>query len=79
LEYALAYCGALAVQGPPLSWVSSHRHHHSGSDTAQDVHSPLDGFWWSHIGWLLDAENTKIRQNKQNTKDMEAQQFYRFM
>lgn len=25
LEYALAYCGVLAVQGDPLEWVSSHR------------------------------------------------------
>ena len=25
LEYALAYCGVLAVQGDPIEWVSSHR------------------------------------------------------
>jgi len=25
LEYALAYCGVLAVQGDPMEWVSSHR------------------------------------------------------
>lgn len=25
LEYALAYCGTLAVQGDPIEWVSSHR------------------------------------------------------
>jgi stearoyl-CoA desaturase (Delta-9 desaturase) len=25
LEYALAYCGALAVQGDPKEWVSTHR------------------------------------------------------
>jgi hypothetical protein len=28
VEYTLAYCGAMAVQGDPLEWVSSHRHHH---------------------------------------------------
>ena len=28
LEYALAYCGALAMQGDPLEWASSHRYHH---------------------------------------------------
>ncbi|CAE7572791.1 unnamed protein product [Symbiodinium necroappetens] len=22
-----------------------------GQDTANDVHSPKDGFWWSHAGW----------------------------
>eukprot|EP00439_Symbiodinium_sp_Y106_P063608 s3223_g9.t2 len=53
LEYFLAYCGALAVQGPPISWVSSHRHHHGNTDAEDDVHSPRDGFWWSHMGFVV--------------------------
>lgn len=54
LEYALAYCGVLAVQGEPMEWVSSHRYHHLHTDTPLDPHSPYEGFWWSHMGWLLD-------------------------
>ena len=54
LEYALAYCGVLAVQGDPTEWVSSHRFHHLHTDTPLDPHSPYEGFWWSHMGWLLD-------------------------
>ena len=54
LEYILAYCGVLAVQGDPLEWVSSHRYHHLHTDTPLDPHSPYEGFWWSHMGWLLD-------------------------
>lgn len=23
-------------------------------DTPLDPHSPYEGFWWSHMGWLLD-------------------------
>ena len=54
LEYTLAYCGVLAIQGDPLEWVSSHRYHHLHTDTPLDPHSPYEGFWWSHMGWLLD-------------------------
>lgn len=54
LEYALAYCGVLAVQGEPIEWVSSHRYHHLHTDTPLDPHSPYEGFWWSHMGWLLN-------------------------
>jgi fatty-acid desaturase len=54
VEYALAYCGVLAVQGDPTEWVSSHRFHHLHTDTPLDPHSPYEGFWWSHMGWLLD-------------------------
>jgi len=34
--------------------VSSHRYHHLHCDTPLDPHSPYEGFWWSHMGWLLD-------------------------
>lgn len=54
LEYTLAYCGVLAVQGDPLEWASSHRYHHLHTDTPLDPHSPFEGFWWSHLGWLMD-------------------------
>lgn len=42
------------LQGDPLEWVSSHRYHHLHTDTPLDPHSPYEGFWWSHMGWLLD-------------------------
>lgn len=56
LEYTLAYCGVLAAQGDPLEWVSGHRYHHLHTDTPLDPHSPYEGFWWSHAGWLLDND-----------------------
>jgi stearoyl-CoA desaturase (delta-9 desaturase) len=58
LEYALAYCGVIAVEGDPIEWVSSHRYHHLHCDTPLDPHSPYEGFWWSHMGWLLDNKVT---------------------
>lgn len=80
LEYALAYCGVLAVQGDPIEWASSHRYHHLHTDTPMDPHSPYEGFWWSHMGWLLDNEATLTRVGRRgNTADLEAQPFYRFI
>tara|TARA_B100000519_G_scaffold199083_1_gene209668 strand:+ start:410 stop:1624 length:1215 start_codon:yes stop_codon:yes gene_type:complete len=80
LEYALAYCGALAVQGDPIEWASSHRYHHQHCDTPKDPHTPYEGFWWSHMGWLLDNEATIERVgDRSNAAELAAQPFYRFL
>lgn len=79
VEYFFAYCGALALQSHPINWVSSHRHHHGATDTEMDVHSPKDGFWWAHSGWLLDQKNTWMRCDKNNASDLASQWFYRFL
>ncbi len=44
-------------------------------DTPNDVHSPKDGFWWSHAGWLLDqkAVHTSLCQNWINLGSMKNQ------
>jgi stearoyl-CoA desaturase (delta-9 desaturase) len=64
LEYFLAVCGTLTLEGGPIFWVATHRIHHQFSDRPGDPHSPRDGAWWSHIGWLLVGEskhnNTKL-------------------
>ncbi|XP_050136707.1 probable lipid desaturase ADS3.2, chloroplastic isoform X3 [Malus sylvestris] len=54
LEYFFAYCGVLSFQRSPLEWVSIHRSHHQFTDTLKDPHSPVRGFWYSHIGWIFD-------------------------
>jgi stearoyl-CoA desaturase (delta-9 desaturase) len=61
LERVLAYCGVMAVQGDPLEWVSCHRYHHLHCETPLDPHSVYEGFWWSHMGWLLDDRATQSR------------------
>lgn len=53
IEYFLTACATLAVEGGPLIWVTTHRIHHQLSDEEGDPHSPRDGKWWSHIGWIL--------------------------
>ena len=56
LEYFFAICGTLTLEGGPIFWVATHRIHHQNSDGPGDPHSPRDGAWWSHAGWLLKGE-----------------------
>ncbi len=53
LEYFLAICGTLALEGGPLYWVVNHRIHHQLADQHGDPHTPREGGWWSHAGWVL--------------------------
>ena len=57
LEYFFAVCGTLTLEGGPIFWVATHRIHHQKSDQPGDPHSPRDGGWWSHMGWLLVGES----------------------
>jgi stearoyl-CoA desaturase (delta-9 desaturase) len=52
-QFVMAFGGTTAVQKGPLWWAGHHRAHHAHSDTCEDVHSPIRGFWWSHVGWIL--------------------------
>ena len=58
MQLFLAVLGASAAQKGPLWWAGHHRKHHKHSDTPNDVHSPMhQGFWGSHIGWILGARH----------------------
>jgi stearoyl-CoA desaturase (Delta-9 desaturase) len=65
LEYFFAVCGALTLEGGPIFWVATHRIHHQKSDQPGDPHSPREGAWWSHVGWILFGET-----NHNNTRVM---------
>ena len=56
LEYCLAVCGTLALEHGPLHWVVNHRIHHQLADQHGDPHTPRDGGWWSHAGWVLHGK-----------------------
>jgi stearoyl-CoA desaturase (delta-9 desaturase) len=53
VEYFLTLCGALALESGPISWVVTHRIHHAHTERAGDPHTPRDGRWWAHMGWIL--------------------------
>jgi fatty-acid desaturase len=65
LEYFFAVCGTLTLEGGPIFWVATHRIHHQKSDQPGDPHSPRDGAFWSHCGWILFGET-----NHRNTRLM---------
>jgi stearoyl-CoA desaturase (delta-9 desaturase) len=48
-QFVFAVIGASAAQRGPLWWASHHRKHHKYADGVNDLHSPNNGFWWSHL------------------------------
>ncbi len=55
LEYVLTTGATLALQGGPIYWVAVHRLHHQYTDRPGDPHSPREGAWWSHMGWITNG------------------------
>ncbi|HWH43350.1 MAG TPA: acyl-CoA desaturase [Thermoleophilaceae bacterium] len=60
----LAALGSMAVEGPVIEWVATHRKHHRYSDHPGDPHSPhleerpgwrgaLRGLIHAHVGWMF--------------------------
>src|SRR5918995_4200727 len=56
VEYILTWCGTLALEGGAIFWVATHRIHHQHSDRDGDPHTPREGTWWAHAGWILRGE-----------------------
>lgn len=75
LEYVLSVLGTLALQSGPLTWVTTHRLHHAFTETDKDPHSPRNGTYWAHMGWIFrgTAQNqswaTMVRYCPDITKD----------
>jgi stearoyl-CoA desaturase (delta-9 desaturase) len=67
-----AVAGSMAIQGPVIRWVADHRKHHKFSDRDGDPHSPwrygtdlkalAKGFWFAHMMWLFNPEQTPQRK-----------------
>jgi stearoyl-CoA desaturase (Delta-9 desaturase) len=78
LEYFFAVCGSLTLEGGPIFWVATHRLHHQKSDQPGDPHSPHDGAWWSHIGWILlgDTNHNNTRVLSKYAPDLAKHKFY---
>jgi stearoyl-CoA desaturase (Delta-9 desaturase) len=61
-QFLLACFAMSSLQKGVLWWAAHHRHHHRFSDLDQDIHSPsLNGFWWSHLGWILSKRYNTTR------------------
>ncbi len=57
LEYFMSVCATLSLEGGPIAWVSTHRVHHQLSDHEGDPHTPREGGWWAHAGWVIFGES----------------------
>ncbi len=77
LEYFFILCGTLAGQGGVKGWVGYHRMHHLYADCPRDPHNSTQGFWWSHISWLMHEIPNRPQLNR-FTKDLADDPFYQF-
>ena len=77
-EYFLTLCAVVALEGGPLLWVAVHRKHHQFADKEGDPHSPRDGKWWAHAGWILtgNALRQDVATLKRYVPDLAGDRFH---
>jgi len=78
IEYFFAVCGTLTLEGGPIFWVATHRVHHQNSDHAGDPHSPDDGGFWAHMGWIIfgDSKHNNTQLMSRYAPDLARDRFY---
>jgi stearoyl-CoA desaturase (delta-9 desaturase) len=78
LEHTFAILGLCCVQDTPARWVAIHRRHHEHADEQPDPHSPLAGFLWAHIGWMIfrNRDLTRMGLVTRYAKDIMRDPFY---
>ena len=81
VEYFLVTCGTMALQGGPIQWVVTHRIHHAHTDRIGDPHTPRDGRWWAHVGWILwgTAQNHSETTLVRYAPDLINDRYYRWL
>src|SRR5437588_2602420 len=55
VKCVLLILGSMSLEGSALEWTATHIKHHAQADRPGDPHSPLDGFFHAHIGWLFSG------------------------
>jgi fatty-acid desaturase len=79
LECTIAILGCCCGEEAPAFWVAVHRrHHHHSDDAGHDPHSPLSGFFWGHVGWLLvkDPELNRRKVIDRYARDLQRDPFH---
>ncbi|HZT98880.1 MAG TPA: acyl-CoA desaturase [Ktedonobacteraceae bacterium] len=57
VKVVLLVLGSMALEGPALQWAATHIKHHAQADREGDPHSPVEGFFHAHMGWLFGADS----------------------
>lgn len=60
LRIFLMLCNSVAVQNDLIEWCRDHRLHHKTSETDADPHNSNRGWFFAHIGWLLQRKHPKV-------------------
>ena len=55
IKFILLVLGSMSFEGSAIDWAATHIKHHAQADRPGDPHSPLEGFFHAHIGWLLSG------------------------
>ena len=78
LEHSMAVCATLSLEGGPIFWVATHRVHHQLSDREGDPHTPREGGWWSHLGWIVwgNALHAQTALLARYVPDLSRDRFY---
>lgn len=53
VKFILLVLGSMALEGDAITWTATHTKHHALADRPGDPHSPLDGFFHAHLGWVF--------------------------
>ena len=53
VKLVLLILGSMSVEGAALDWAATHIKHHAQADREGDPHSPVEGFFHAHLGWLF--------------------------
>ncbi|MBA3745928.1 MAG: acyl-CoA desaturase [Solirubrobacterales bacterium] len=88
LRAAFGVLGSMAVEGPLIEWVATHRKHHRFSDRPGDPHSPhaqrgpgwrgaLGGLAHAHLGWMFRGKDQA--NPRHYAKDLLADRDLRFI
>ncbi len=54
LRWVLLVLGAASFQTSAMTWASAHRRHHRHVDRIADPYNATRGFWYSHVGWVVE-------------------------
>ena len=53
VKLLLLILGSMAFEGSAIEWAATHTKHHARADREGDPHSPVDGFFHAHLGWIF--------------------------
>jgi stearoyl-CoA desaturase (delta-9 desaturase) len=56
VKFVLLVLGSMAIEGNCIGWAADHLLHHQLSDKEGDPHSPTEGLWHAHLGWLFGGK-----------------------